>query len=134
MQFTGSAKQSIRKGVLPVNFNTTVSFANTTVRAMPKPIRRGGKTMTCKQCVSYDVCGKAHRRHFADENGAEYICKHFKNKADYTRVVRCKDCKHCDDQLASGLWCNHPDNRNPLGCRPIDFCNDGERKDRVNNG
>ena len=52
-----------------------------------------------------------------------------KTAADVVEVVRCEDCKHCDDMAMSGLWCNHPDNRNPLGCRPGDFCNDGVRKD-----
>ena len=48
---------------------------------------------------------------------------------EVVEVVRCEECKHCDDMAMSGLWCNHPDNRNPLGCRPGDFCNDGKRKD-----
>ena len=48
---------------------------------------------------------------------------------DVVPVVRCKDCKFCEDQGLSGLYCNHPDNRNPCGCRPNDFCNDGERKE-----
>lgn len=47
---------------------------------------------------------------------------------DAVEVVRCKDCKYSEDYLMGGLWCNHPDNRNPLGCRPNDYCNDGERK------
>lgn len=49
--------------------------------------------------------------------------------ADAVPVVRCKDCVWCEDQGMSGLYCNHPDNRNPCGCRPNDFCNDGERKE-----
>lgn len=49
--------------------------------------------------------------------------------ADVVPVVRCKDCVWCEDQGMSGLYCNHPDNRNPCGCRPNDFCNDGERKE-----
>ena len=47
---------------------------------------------------------------------------------DVVKVVRCKNCKHSDDQGMGGLWCNHPDNRNPIGCRPDDFCNEGEMK------
>ncbi len=42
-------------------------------------------------------------------------------------IVYCKECKYADNQFMSGIWCNHPDNRNPLGCRPNDFCNDGRR-------
>ncbi|MBR5544879.1 MAG: hypothetical protein IKU66_05335 [Clostridia bacterium] len=48
---------------------------------------------------------------------------------DVVPVVRCSQCKWCDDMGMSGLWCNHPDNRNPLGCLENDFCNYGERKD-----
>lgn len=43
-------------------------------------------------------------------------------------VVYCKDCRWCEDAGMSGLYCNHPDNRNPVGCRPQDYCNDGERR------
>lgn len=48
--------------------------------------------------------------------------------ADVVEVVRCKDCVYCVDLGASGLYCDHDDNRNPLGCRPNDYCNDGERR------
>ncbi len=49
--------------------------------------------------------------------------------ADVVEAVRCKDCIFCEDFGMSGLFCNHPDDRNPVGCRPDDFCSDGERKD-----
>ena len=52
--------------------------------------------------------------------------------ADVVKVVRCKDCEYGEDTGMSGMWCNHPDNRNPLGCRPDDFCNDWKRKDYEN--
>ena len=52
--------------------------------------------------------------------------------ADSEEVVRCRECRFCEDQFMSGLWCNHPDNRNPLGCRPNDYCNDGERSEEDN--
>lgn len=45
---------------------------------------------------------------------------------DAVAVTRCKNCKWCEDMGMSGLYCNHPDNRNPLGCRPDDYCSDGE--------
>lgn len=48
--------------------------------------------------------------------------------ADVVSVVRCKDCVYCVDLGTSGLYCDHDDNRNPLGCRPNDYCNDGERR------
>jgi hypothetical protein len=48
--------------------------------------------------------------------------------ADVVPVVRCKDCVYCVDLGTSGLYCDHDDNRNPLGCRSNDYCNDGERR------
>ena len=53
------------------------------------------------------------------------------DRDDYVEVVRCKDCKYSHDEGMSGLWCDHPDNRNPCGCRPTDYCNDGERKENA---
>lgn len=44
-------------------------------------------------------------------------------------ILKCKNCAHCEDLWMGGLWCNHPDNRNPLGCRPDDFCSDFKRKE-----
>ncbi len=43
-------------------------------------------------------------------------------------VVYCMDCRWCADEGMSGRYCNHPDNRNPLGCLPKDYCNNGERR------
>ena len=52
---------------------------------------------------------------------------HVGKDADKVEVVRCRECKYREDHFTGGLWCNHPDNRNPLGCRPNDYCNDGVR-------
>lgn len=52
--------------------------------------------------------------------------------ADSEEMVRCRECRFCEDQFMGGLWCNHPDSRNPLGCRPNDYCNDGERGEEDN--
>lgn len=48
--------------------------------------------------------------------------------ANVAEVVYCMDCRWCEDMGMSGLYCNHPDSRNPAGCRPQDYCNDGERR------
>ncbi len=50
--------------------------------------------------------------------------------SDVVEVVRCKDCKFCEDLGMSGMYCKHPDNRNPIGCNPDDYCDCGERKHR----
>ena len=49
---------------------------------------------------------------------------------DMVEVVRCQECLWRKDMGMSGLYCHHPDNRNPLGCRPDDYCNDGESEER----
>ncbi len=43
---------------------------------------------------------------------------------DAVHVVRCGECKWCLD----GCVCVHPDRRNPIGCQPYDYCNEGERR------
>lgn len=43
---------------------------------------------------------------------------------DSVPVVRCGECKWCLD----GCVCDHPDSRNPIGCRENDYCNEGERR------
>ena len=46
--------------------------------------------MTYKDCVFEEMCP------FLDKTCVER-CVHFKNKADFVEVVRCKDCKHRGD-------------------------------------
>lgn len=36
---------------------------------------------------------------------------------------RCRTCRWCWDGIMAGLWCDHPDNRNPYGCNENDYCN-----------
>ena len=46
---------------------------------------------------------------------------------DVVRVVRCKDCKHCDPE---NYHCDHPmSTAIPLNRKPDDFCSYGERKE-----
>lgn len=82
---------------------------------------------TCKNCLYCDICNKTETdiTKGNKENAVDLYCESFKNKADFVEVVRCKDCKYCEDRAMSGLWCTHPDNRNPLGCRKEDYCSDG---------
>ena len=62
--------------------------------------------MICKDCLKYDVCGKAHRREHPDESGAEYICKNFYHISGTNEVMlttypeskdtgRCSECGSC---------------------------------------
>ena len=52
--------------------------------------------------------------------------------ADVIKVVRCKDCKHCDPE---NCHCDHHmGTAAPLRRNPDDFCSYGERKDGADNG
>lgn len=65
------------------------------------------------------------------ENSA--VCKHFKNKADFVEVVRCRDCKYlyCFSAIDRQFYCKHF----PKGLQGINiveenpFCSYGERSD-----
>lgn len=51
---------------------------------------------TCGDCIHADVCERNPLyTEFSRDNPA--YCEGFKNKANYTEVVRCKDCKHRGD-------------------------------------
>lgn len=43
--------------------------------------------MSCKDCIHEKVCG-----YYAEFEDEADDCPHFKNKADFVEVVRCKDC------------------------------------------
>lgn len=66
---------------------------------------------------------------FDAEKFAELMEQFKREHPDFLEVVRCKDCEFSIDTGMSGLYCEHPDNRNPLGCRETDFCSDGKRRD-----
>lgn len=71
--------------------------------------------MTCKDCLKYDVCGKAHRLEHPDESGAEYTCKNFYdisgiktvtlkkyyNSKDTGYCSKCNSCCGIDDNFCS---------------------------------
>ena len=78
--------------------------------------------MTCNDCLHRKACGDEL------EECAEK-CKFFLNRDEYVRVVRCKDCAFATDEGMSGIYCDHPDHRNPVGCRETDFCDEGIRRD-----
>ena len=73
--------------------------------------------MTCKDCIHYEVC----------ENGQWYEtpCVHYKNKADFVEVVRCKDCNHWiywADEKRCSCDLHHAHTHRD------DFCSHGVRK------
>ena len=56
-----------------------------------------------------------------------YDCIKSQPSKNVVEVVRCKDCKFCEDLGMSGMYCKHPDNRNPIGCNPDEYCDCGEK-------
>ena len=75
--------------------------------------------MSCEDCIHYDIC-IFHIK--GDENKK---CKHFKNKANMTEVVRCKDCTHSQYSKGIGYICEY-DNK----CRHgMNYCSEGEPRE-----
>lgn len=80
---------------------------------------------SCKDCMSEKVC-KYNDKHnlYCKEN---YECPHFKNKADFVEVVRCKDCRFFD---MSSRHCDHPMSTSiPISRSSTGYCSYGERKE-----
>lgn len=86
--------------------------------------------MTCKDCIHESVCVIiAFPEAFENTKWERGNCDHFKNKADYVEVVRCKDCEHCKiltDQFDNDLhFCSLDYNAEV----PADgFCGYGEKR------
>lgn len=99
---------------------------------------------SCKDCVHFDVCmdfTKLKESEFAQNvDVAEISCDHFKNKADFVEVVRCKDCKQFSENIegtrpiegADGkcfIRMVHSIDTQYCGVCYDDYCSYGERKD-----
>lgn len=83
--------------------------------------------MACKDCVHYDVC------YLLDWGGKP--CEHYKNKADFVEIVRCKDCKEYDVRNGEcRLHSFHPvyGEHFEVEMYGNDFCSYGERKEKDN--
>lgn len=52
---------------------------------------------TCYDCIHCGACSDAGDSGFSSLKEDVRECKHFKNKADFVEVVRCKDCKHWNE-------------------------------------
>lgn len=91
--------------------------------------------MTCKDCVHDDVCEHWKNSVFGSDAlyPKENDCEHFKNKADYVEVVRCKDCKHYWSYKSIGGFYNCKCTFDPEYDTPVHemhFCGYGERKQK----
>ena len=83
--------------------------------------------MTCKDCfhckacdLIYESCTHESVEGLEFPDGAE-LCEHFKHSDNVVEVVRCKDCKHFDNDMPYCTW-------HYTGSSPDDFCSYGERR------
>lgn len=82
--------------------------------------------LTCENCIHSSVCTPYNTPNDDYPNIGD--CPHFKNKADYAPVVRCKDCKYAKylkrvGVLSCQFWNTHSTDENA-------FCSYGERKEK----
>lgn len=77
--------------------------------------------MTCYDCIHCDACSDAGDSGFSCLKEDVSKCKHFKNKADFVEVVRCKKCKD-KDVCWQKVDCGYQ-------YREIVYCSCGERSD-----
>ena len=80
--------------------------------------------MPCRECIHNDVC-YLHEDNFMDSAKKNGFCGKFKNKIDFVKVIRCKDCR-----FYFPPFCYRPKNRphQTHGILPEYFCSYGERQ------
>lgn len=91
--------------------------------------------MTCKDCIHHCICNEHERVMLTIDNlyelmyqeGVDMSCKHFRNKADFVEVVRCKDCQYFTEGMAVGM-CKRIEDKPIIPCRFDHFCSYGERR------
>lgn len=74
--------------------------------------------MNCKDCIRYIGCFEWSGGNIENDYANE--CPHFKNKANFQEVTRCKDCYNVED-LDGTLYCWYF-NKNVY---EDDFCSNG---------
>lgn len=91
----------------------------------------------CEKCLYYEKC-KAEMDEAPDDIFTFFPynedCPHFKNKADFVKVVRCKNCTHrvdyCGRLMCGRLKYEYKDGVSGLVATvPEHFCSYGEKKD-----
>lgn len=83
--------------------------------------------MTCyTNCIYCEVCDIADDMEYEDAEIMKSDCPHFKNKADFVEVVKCKNCRNYKaDIIVEGVgWCEELERGFSADC----FCSYGERK------
>lgn len=73
-------------------------------------------------------CGDCMHNAVCEIDGYIDKCKHFKNKANFVELIRCKECKHWNNGYCEGIpFCG--DDASYIETEETDFCSYGERKD-----
>ena len=82
--------------------------------------------MISKDCIHNEVCKYGENRmnggYCTGEN-----CRHFKNKADFVEVVRCRNCKYWETKMDG--FCRASYGLCEINNENQDFCSYGERRD-----
>ena len=82
---------------------------------------------TCNDCLHLDVCYMVeHYGVDIAEERQEYDCYQFKNRSDYKKVVRCKNCKHRYTAASGVIFCTQ---HLTMSANDDDFCSYGERRE-----
>lgn len=88
-------------------------------------------TDRCPTDIYYEFHGMEQRNYNPIEIARQYAPKFDKPAVDMVEVVRCKDCKHHEDEEVDMVYCP-----NIVGGWVGNdfFCADGERETEVENG
>lgn len=87
--------------------------------------------VSCYDCIHCEACSDAGDSGYSCLKEDVSKCKHFKNKADFVEVVRCKECKFYKTRKQSA----RRENKKKSCCRSAnikvnenDFCSFGEKE------
>ena len=89
----------------------------------------------CKDCFHSYVCEQFNEHRECDNTKCHFFNDHFVSAADVVKVVRCKDCAHCElrypakaigEEAIEGYYC-YPNRRY---VESNEFCSCGELKER----
>lgn len=76
---------------------------------------------TCKDCIHYSACYVALNSDAAMPRGKS--CLLYKDKSQYEKVVRCKDCAYANEE---GTVCRYSVGKST---KPNRYCSEGECRD-----
>lgn len=86
--------------------------------------------MTCKDCIHYFACSAGGGLFNEKDETKEMLCGKFENKADFAKVVKCKECKHRYEPVNCALWYATYDGKEYFREHGDEFsCSFGERKE-----